>query len=343
MQWQPPSPEQWEPPAGWVVDRPPSRRSWRNVVALGVTIAIVAAAIGGIGAAQSDMGASERSVATVAPEGPLTTPTVSPEFAEALPLNPLPPPVFGSAGEPTTGEWQLPTWELDELPELDDNAAENWKILQAFSLERLTPPTLMSCDEAVTVEDEDSYEEAVRKQWSCAHEAWRPILEDLGLPTQEPKVAFYPGASGPSACGRVEAPAFYCPHGEGTAHFGGDDMEVAIYWDLSVNDTVHHEYAHHIQKLLGIMEASENVVHTSDIDRRVELQATCWAGAMTIRNEAVEFDEDRWVEWRASLEDSIPDEEHGTLESLRYWATRGVYSTSLRDCNTFSVVPERVS
>ncbi len=346
--WSPPSAAHWQPPYGYVVAAPVSRSSTlRNGLALLVTFAVVTALILGVGLArwgEVDESLEDGAGRPPTVPGPLTTPSVAPENGGYPVRNPPPPPEeLIPEADPTTGEWELPSWTWDELPVLADGADANWTALQSPQLAGLEAPVLTSCAAPVTVTDQKSYEQAVREQWRCVHEAWLPILRTLGLPESEPEVRFYPGTSGPSLCGRIEAPAFYCPLEKGTAHFGGDAMEVAMYWGLMVHDTVHHEYAHHIQNVVGIMDAAESVAYTADIDRRLELQATCWASAMTIQDEAVEFDDDLWDEWRLNLDESIPDEEHGTLESLRYWGTRGLYATTLGDCNTWSVAPERVS
>ena len=345
MAWAPPSTEQWQPPYVWV-EAPVRSSSLRNGLALFVTFAVVTAIILGMGLA-SGGGAGESAEngamgPTTAP-GPLTTPTVAPSGGYPLRNPPPPPAVLMPDVDPVTQEWELPAWPWDELPVLAEGADAQWKALQSPELAELQPPELTGCPVHAVVDDRGSYEKAVRRQWRCVHEAWVPVLRLLGLPEGEPEVRFYAGASGRSACGKVEAPAFYCPLGEGTAHFGGDAMEVAMYWDLMVHDTVHHEYAHHIQNLVGIMDAVDAVVYTSDVDRRLELQATCWASTMTIKDQAVEFDDETWNEWRLNLEDSVPDEEHGTLESLRYWGIRGLYAETMGDCNTWSVAPERVS
>ena len=339
-QWGPPVAEQWHPPHGEWADSHP-RSGWKSTVALVVTLAVVAGVIGGIGLAQSDI--DEPYDDAPATPGALSSPTVAPGSGRFPLRNPPPPPISLPSSQIGSDTWQLPAWPWDTLPELSEGGGQQWGVLQSPTLALLEPPALTGCEDPATVEDADAYEVAVRNQWSCVHAAWLPILVELGLPTAEPEVLFYSGAAGRSECGRVRAPAFYCPLKGGSAHFGRDDMEVAKYWDLSVNDTVNHEYAHHIQSVVGILDASESIEYTSDIDRRVELQASCWAGAMTYRNEAVVFDQTRWEDWRFSLEDSIPDREHGTLESLRYWSTRGLYADTFGDCNTWSVNAERVS
>ena len=64
---------------------------------------------------------------------------------------------------------------------------------------------------------------------------------------------------------------------------------------------------------------------------------------MTYHNEAVVFDQTRWDDWQLSLSESEIDGVHGSLESLHYWGTRGLYAQTLGDCNTWSVEPGRVS
>lgn len=331
----------WRPEPVWSVDVPRPRSTWKSAVALVVTLAVVGATIGGIGAAQSDVG--EPYDGTMSTSETLSSPNVVPEPRQ-LRVNPPPPPIFRpSSSDGSSEDWQLPKWGWDTLPQLSDEAPSEWKTLQAPTLALQEPPTLSGCGEPVIVADSDAYEAAIREQWRCVHAAWVPLLLELGLPTAEPEVLFYSGTTGSSDCGRVRAPAFYCPLKVGTVHFGTDDMERAMFWDLGVNDSVHHEYAHHVQTVVGILDASDAVDHTEDIDRRIELQASCWASAMTYRNDSVVFDDDVLLDWRFSIEDSVPDREHGTLASLRYWATRGLYADTLGDCNTWSVNPERVS
>ncbi|MDO5737072.1 MAG: neutral zinc metallopeptidase [Propionibacteriaceae bacterium] len=318
-----------------------------TLIALGVTFLVVTALVLGIGLAGSR--AATNGSYDGGPEGNgnpgfVTTPTVAPSSEPVLVRNPVPPPGRApGATDPSTGEWVLPAWEWDVLPQLADGADDEWITLQAAALAAVAPPEMTGCEVPTEIADRKSYEVAVRRQWNCVHEAWLPILQDLDWSTGEPDVQFFDGAGARSPCGYVEAPAFYCPAGDGTVHFGGDDLDMAMEWDLTINESVHHEYAHHLQNLAGIMEAAEYVGQTSDVDRRIELQATCLSGAMTFHNEAAAFDQHRWGEWRDSLNESVLDDEHGDRDSLLYWGTRGLYAATVGDCNTWSVPPERVS
>ncbi|RMB58306.1 hypothetical protein EAX62_13990 [Tessaracoccus antarcticus] len=273
----------------------------------------------------------------------VTTPTVAPlpGGAAAEPE----PPASSAQGvvDPATGEWLLPEWSWDVLPVLAPGQEEAWQTMQSPRLAAMAPPSIAGCDMPHTIDDDASYQEAVTRQWECVHEAWTPVFERLGWSTVEPPLRFFTGIGSTSACGYAEAPAFYCPDGGGMAFFGGDDRDLAMYWDLTVNESVHHEYAHHIQNLAGIIDAMEGVDPTDDLDRRLELQATCLSASMTFHNDAVGFDQSRWDDWQYSLHESVLDDEHGSRESLLYWGTRGLYADTVGDCNTWSVDPARVN
>ncbi|MFV0429481.1 MAG: hypothetical protein ACK5KO_08655 [Arachnia sp.] len=187
------------------------------------------------------------------------------------------------------------------------------------------------------------FEQAVRAQWHCVHTAWTPLLSQWGWSTLEPEVAFYPGEGTDSECGYLNAPAFYCSAGNGTAYFGGDHFQMARQWELSINEMVNHEYGHHIQSLAGITGAKLLVEPADDLERRSELQVVCWSAMMTAHNLAVGFDEADWIGWQERLNTMQVDAAHGGRASMLYWGTRGLYAQSLADCNTWVVAPAEVS
>ena len=310
------------------------------MIALVVFLTVVAMAALGVGVTRwqnaDDDGARAPS--------PVSTPTVSPVPAGSTlqPTQP-PPPYARGRVDPATGEWVLPQWSWDVLPTLAPGQEGPWQRLQATALSAMLPPVITGCEEPYVVDDDAMYREAVKRQWGCVHDAWKPALERLGLSTMQPPVKFFTGAGTTSACGYTEAPAFYCPGEGGTVYFGGDDRDVAMYYDLTINESVHHEYAHHIQNLTGVIGAMEEITFTGDLDRRLELQATCLSASMTFHNTAVDFDQIRWDDWQFSLSQSEIDDVHGSPESLLYWGTRGLYAQTLGDCNTWTVEPGRVS
>lgn len=255
---------------------------------------------------------------------------------------PTPPPPISQAPEPGPEGWQLPARDWEPIPGFI-SADELWAELQGVKLLKETPRVLTGCPAPQTVETEDGYRAAVLQQWHCVHVAWTPMFEKLGWSTVEPPVEFYSGAGTSSECGYLEAPAFYCSGEQGTVYFGSGHMEMAQDWDLSINEMVNHEYGHHLQSLAGITDAKLQLEQRNEIERRAELQATCWSAAMTLNNEDVAFDESDWDSWQQRLQTMTIDGVHGSRESILYWGTRGLYATTLEDCNTWAVTAEEVS
>ena len=233
-----------------------------------------------------------------------------------------------------------PVQSVEPLPPADGSLDA---ALQSNPLYALPAPELSHCPQQTTLSDEQEWRKVVRQQWKCVHEAWVPIFEKMGWSTTMPEVMFYPGVGSKSDCGYFEAPAFYCAAKGGSVFFGGEHLQMAEEWDLSVNEMVNHEYSHHIQALAGISQAW---AHANDADgslmRRSELQAVCWSGMMTVRNDAVEFGADDVESWGKRLRTMQESEQHGTRASLVDWGTRGLQAQTIGDCNTWTVDAERV-
>lgn len=268
--------------------------------------------------------------ATIPPPLPSTASSPTPVDAEPTEAPPPPAPEAG-----LEAPWQLPEREWEALPAGVQD--DTWAALQPEELVGEEPPILTGCPAVQTVASEEEYQELVRQQWGCLHTAWLPLFERKGWSTVKPSVVFYPGTGATSECGYLEAPAFYCSAGSGTVHFGAGHMEMATMWDPSINEMVNHEYAHHLQSLAGITTAKFALDPTDELERRAELQATCWSATMTRNSEAVDFDQESWDSWQERLETVIIDGIHGSRESIIHWGTRGLYSETLEDCNTWAV------
>ena len=274
---------------------------------------------------------SDTPVPSPPPSGTATAST-TPATPEVPPPAPLP--GITVSIDPAPRRWVLPAqaWAPLAVPDAAGPYADI-----GGPLTHVPPPTITGCPQPGLLRGEEAWREAVRAQWSCVHAAWVPIFEQLGWPTAEPEVQFYPGAGSKSECGYVEAPAFYCAEGTGTAYFGGEHLEMAGGWDLAVNEMVNHEYGHHLQNLSGITAAKLDGPGGSLAERRAELQATCWSAMMTYNNRSFEFDGDDFDSWNQRLASMLEDTTHGRRASLVYWGSRGLYATTVRDCNTWGV------
>ncbi|MHA6512372.1 neutral zinc metallopeptidase [Tessaracoccus sp. Z1128] len=242
---------------------------------------------------------------------------------------------------PGAAEWMLPDRSWAPLPPADP--ASPWAAAQRTALDDVRPATLIGCPPPGVAASREAWQAAVRSQWECLHAAWQPTLRQIGWPDAQPALEFFDGAGTASDCGYLEAPAFYCSTGEGTVHFGDGHFHMAQTWDLAVNEMVNHEYGHHLQHLAGITAVKISLDPSAEMERRAELQATCWSALMTIHNPAVPFNDVTLASWQARLDTMLVDGVHGSRDSMRHWGARGLYAETLGDCNTWVAAPELVS
>ncbi len=331
------------PPAQWQTPPPPKGRGAVIAIVVAVVTLVSLVSIGGASLflSQLDPQPSATPVPPSITPSPVQPTTIDPTPSPVEPPPPPPPPASPDP-DPGSSTWELPVREWTPIPPLN-TSDELWTQLQGITLLGETPAVLTGCPAPQTVDTDEGYKELVLQQWHCVHLAWTPMFEKLGWSTVEPPVEFYPGTGSGSECGYLEAPAFYCSAGIGAVYFGAGHMEMVKQWDLSVNEMVNHEYGHHLQSLAGITEAKLQLEQTNEIERRAELQATCWSAAMTFNNQDVGFDESHWDSWQQRLETMTIDGIHGSRESILYWGTRGLYATTMQDCNTWAVEADEVS
>lgn len=324
-----------EPGPNWEPREP--EKEPRRVSTLGVVLLSVAIVIAGAAVATAIFLSGDGDEAA-----PVTSPTPSQRTSggEQESHGPTPPEVSSPnpslEGIPTPSA-EMPPMEFEPLPTVTpEDPVES--TLQANPIYTVPAPVLTNCPAPMTPTTEQEWRDEVRAQWTCVHEAWVPFYEEQGMPVEMPEVNFYPGEGSKSECGYFEGPAFYCGQEGGSVYFGGAHFDMALNWDLSVNEMVNHEYGHHIQMLAGISAAwGPEAGGEADPEavRRSELQAVCWSGMFTRANEAVTFDQSAMESWQSRLETMQESETHGTRDSLVEWGSRGLYAETLADCNTW--------
>lgn len=153
---------------------------------------------------------------------------------------------------------------------------------------------------------------------------------------------------------------FYCPP-DGTIY-----IDLAFYEDLRTQFgatggpfaeayVIAHEYGHHVENLLGILDRSrDNRTGENSNAVRVELMADCLAGAWAngamktglieeiteqdIRdglNAASAIGDDR-IQQRARGQVDRESWTHGSAEQRQRWFRRGLTSPTVDQCNTFN-------
>jgi predicted metalloprotease len=178
---------------------------------------------------------------------------------------------------------------------------------------------------------------------------------------REATTVFFSGAT-QTGCGSATSAVgpFYCP------------LDETVYIDLGFYDdlrtrfgasggpfaeayVIAHEYGHHVENLLGILERSRDGATGPDSSAvRVELMADCLAGAWArgatdteVIEELTEQDIRDGLSAAAAVGDDRVQQQaqgrvdpeswtHGSAEQRQQWFLRGYRSGRLEDCNTFS-------
>jgi predicted metalloprotease len=220
-----------------------------------------------------------------------------------------------------------------------------------------------ACDEAGDANT--SVDCAVAADVDSIQTYWAQVLGDRYVPTQ---TVFFEGQV-QTSCGGASSGSgpFYCP---------GDSL---VYIDLSFFDqlrsqfgaqgglfvnayVIAHEYAHHVQNLLGInQQVTPGEAGPTSGTVRLELQADCFAGAWanhaeTVPDESGEpliaeinsDDIDRALDAAGRIGDDFIQRElgggqvdqdaftHGSSEQRRLWFTRGYETGDPAQCDTFA-------
>jgi uncharacterized protein len=185
----------------------------------------------------------------------------------------------------------------------------------------------------------------------CLDTAWSPVLSAANLPTGAPSVEVTTGeVSSPCGSNPANTPAFYCPTnrtiylpaGYYSERFGAESGQY-----LAV---LAHEYGHHVQGITGIFDAYWDQRYEAgpqseaglEFSRRLELQATCYAGmfvAGVSGRGSVDGDVvDQLVFGLGNGgDDAVPDlpRDHGTMANNARWADQGRRYNLAWQCNTW--------
>ncbi|WP_267877121.1 neutral zinc metallopeptidase [Umezawaea beigongshangensis] len=201
----------------------------------------------------------------------------------------------------------------------------------------------------------------LRAALPCIEQMWRPAFTRSNLPYQPAELMIVTTPT-QSPCGTVKP--------DGTARY----CEGVVYWtanayagEQSANSPNHpgkylgqlaHEYGHHVQWLAGILKASSNAQYEKggwdtpaglDVNRRKELQATCFGGMALapLSRGAIPMDVISMALQDAGNRGDWPDNglprDHGSPERNAAWAKHGYDTNSTAECNTWLSPAEDVA
>jgi uncharacterized protein len=181
----------------------------------------------------------------------------------------------------------------------------------------------------------------------CLDTSWRAALATAGMPWTSPSinVADHPGTA---FCGNFEESNFtaaYCPDSETiflpvSRLTGVDRGGSAVHLGVLA-----HEYGHHIQASIGILEAAyqredqagQDTPRGQELSRRIELQADCFAG-LFLAAAAGRGDISRRLAESAvnSFRLGALAKTHGSGSRQHAWARRGFEGRTTAACNTWA-------
>ncbi|MEU4197016.1 neutral zinc metallopeptidase [Kribbella sp. NPDC026611] len=190
----------------------------------------------------------------------------------------------------------------------------------------------------------------------CLNRAWAPLVSRAGFVFVPAKlVAFGSGDCDP-AVDNDDRGAYY-DVGPDAICVGWHTfaVEEAEWRTVELVHTLAHEYGHHLQTLTGIMtlfDSGQLPLKSSELERnrRMELQASCFAGAFLGAHKkplglsGERLDTLDYFVTHAGDENApkhAPD--HGSRKNHGYWSHQGFRSTNPANCNTFTAPAKRVS
>lgn len=197
---------------------------------------------------------------------------------------------------------------------------------------------------------------------TCLVRAWPKQVTVSGGRFVPPKLlAFSGGATSP--CGGTAPSSFYCSANRTIYMDAGGDVKLyqqyrsdsyAMAWvRAEMTDTVAHEFGHHVQNMVGILQADDNLRYeysgdkSLEMSRRLEIQATCFGNVFMGSNKGSYGISGAFKKQLDYLHSHQGDEygtqrDHGSQAIIPRWANAGFSTRSPRGCNTFTASPTYV-
>jgi predicted metalloprotease len=185
----------------------------------------------------------------------------------------------------------------------------------------------------------------------CLNRMWTRQFAKVGLKFRAPKVVVSTTLT-KSPCRRLTAttPAHYCPTLQ-AIYIRLLKTDIKQPFALALAKTLAHEYGHHVQKRVGILNSYYRLYFTTRgttarrlLNHRMEVQAECWSGVfLSVTSDTLPVDLEQFdyiVRWTTKY---ASDTEHGKGRNIAYWLNRGYQSGSVNACNTWIAPNSRVT
>ncbi|MFC4008837.1 neutral zinc metallopeptidase [Nonomuraea purpurea] len=292
----------------------------------------------------------------------------------------------GSDRSDTTNPVAIPTYSPSESTTEDDDEPFPTRTRTQTETDEPTPPPVtvnrslknntmylagalprMNCQAGnVNIYNHGQLKALIMKTSRCMDQGWGSILQKKGIQFSKPNWAIA-AKKGRGACGDYPSPGsivpYYCPRNHtiyvstsATTRGNGSSAGYGqlLSWHGSITSIMAHEYGHHVQKITGLMESYWSSEAESGqsarlaLSRRLELQATCFAG-MWMRSVATSYPISTtnrgrlyWFYGRVGDQPGYP-RDHGTPVNNNRWFRQGWEKSKTHQCNTWMAPSSTVS
>jgi predicted metalloprotease len=277
---------------------------------------------------------------------------------------PEPQPTYTTSTEPTSGPTDEPTQSQPTQPGPTKTSPPQprkptpYEIVSRNKFYRTGLQPGIGCREsgarATSVANANKYYSVVKV---CADKGWPRQVRAGGWAFEVPNTIVM-SAHMSSPCSGNAPTSFYCSANRTIYMAGFADAQRYPQYRGAQNQallragmafTVAHEYGHHIQELTGILDASDSLGYATgttagaqEESRRLELQASCFAGVFLAANKntypfkgLMKSGLDFWVNHSGDENDPTGQRIHGTMKNHGYWFHRGYNTRNLAACNTY--------
>ncbi|MFC5829673.1 neutral zinc metallopeptidase [Nonomuraea insulae] len=271
------------------------------------------------------------------------------------------------SSEPTPSRSEEPTQQPTREEEPDTTVTLNTSLKNNTMYRAGTLPRLTCQGGNASIFNHSQLKALILKTGNCMSKAWKPILEKQGFQFSSPNYAIA-AKGGRGACGDYPSAGsmvpYYCPRnntiyastsamarGNGNARGYGQ----IITWHGGIISMMAHEYGHHVQNITGLTNAwwSSTLDSSSQsgklaLSRRLELQATCFAG-MWMRSVASSYPVSTSARsrlyWFYGQVGDYPGwpRDHGKPVNNNRWFRQGWERDKAYQCNTWAASSSTVS
>lgn len=225
----------------------------------------------------------------------------------------------------------------------EDNALYRQRVPSPIrcTLGRLTPS---ASDEELTTR--------ANQLTACLMRAWEDPVRDAGYELYRPTVTVF-STKLDTGCGDLDPDnAAYCSADQ-QVYLGTGLVQSFADTPIVVDMILAHEFGHLIQARTGVLLGTRSLQQSASsserlrLNRRIELQADCFAGLwIHAVSRSMDWGDDEHDDFATAAERAgdRPDRDgdHGRGSSREYWLRQGLATNAIGVCNTFRASDDRV-